>query len=80
MSLAPRRAWFVRLLVVAGEVDDCPRIRVRDPPAFNRLHGEPIVGWPDARQVHTCFVMNEIKTVDLLRDARDQAARLAAQV
>ena len=53
-------------VLVAGEVDYFLRIRVRDLPAFNRLHSERIIGLPGVRQVRTFFVMNEIKTDGLL--------------
>ncbi len=49
-------------VLVAGEVDYFLRIRVRDLPAFNRLHSERIIALPGVRQVRTFFVMNEIKT------------------
>ncbi|HUC66271.1 MAG TPA: Lrp/AsnC family transcriptional regulator [Stellaceae bacterium] len=53
-------------VLVAGEVDYFLRIRVRDLPAFNRLHSERIIALPGVRQVRTFFVMNEIKTDGLL--------------
>jgi Lrp/AsnC family transcriptional regulator, leucine-responsive regulatory protein len=53
-------------VLVAGEVDYFLRIRVRDLPAFNRLHSERIIGLPGVRQVRTFFVMNEVKTDGLL--------------
>jgi Lrp/AsnC family leucine-responsive transcriptional regulator len=49
-------------VLVAGEVDYFLRIRVRDLPAFNRLHSERIIALPGVRQVRTFSVMNEIKT------------------
>ena len=49
-------------VLVAGEVDYFLRIRVRDLPAFNRLHSERIIAMPGVRQVRTFFVMNEVKT------------------
>lgn len=53
-------------VLVAGEVDYFLRIRVRDLPAFNRLHSETIIALPGVRQVRTFFVMNEVKTDGLL--------------
>lgn len=53
-------------VLVAGEVDYFLRIRVRDLPAFNRLHSEKIIALPGVRQVRTFFVMNEIKKDGLL--------------
>jgi Lrp/AsnC family transcriptional regulator, leucine-responsive regulatory protein len=53
-------------VLVAGEVDYFLRIRVRDLPAFNRLHSERIIALPGVRQVRTFFVMNEIKTDGVL--------------
>ena len=53
-------------VLVAGEIDYFLRIRVRDLPAFNRLHSERIIALPGVRQVRTFFVMNEIKTDGLL--------------
>jgi Lrp/AsnC family leucine-responsive transcriptional regulator len=53
-------------VLVAGEVDYFLRIRVRDLPAFNRLHSERIIALPGVRQVRTFFVMNEIKMDGLL--------------
>lgn len=49
-------------VLVAGEVDYFLRIRVRDLPAFNRLHSERIIALPGVRQVRTFFVMSEVKT------------------
>ncbi|HVY14440.1 MAG TPA: Lrp/AsnC ligand binding domain-containing protein [Rhodopila sp.] len=49
-------------VLVAGDVDYFLRIRVRDMPAFNRLHSERIIALPGVRQVRTFFVMNEVKT------------------
>jgi Lrp/AsnC family transcriptional regulator, leucine-responsive regulatory protein len=53
-------------LLVAGEVDYFLRIRVRDLPAFNRLHSETIIALPGVRQVRTFFVMNEVKKDGLI--------------
>ena len=53
-------------VLVAGEVDYFLRIRVRDLPAFNRLHSETIIALPGVRQVRTFFVMNEVKKDGLL--------------
>jgi Lrp/AsnC family leucine-responsive transcriptional regulator len=53
-------------VLVAGEVDYFLRIRVRDLPAFNRLHSETIIALPGVRQVRTFFVMHEVKTDGLL--------------
>ncbi len=53
-------------VLVAGEVDYFLRIRVRDLPAFNRLHSEKIIALPGVRQVRTFFVMNEVKKDGLL--------------
>ena len=53
-------------VLVAGEVDYFLRIRVRDLPAFNRLHSERIIALPGVRQVRTFFVMNEVKSDGLL--------------
>jgi Lrp/AsnC family leucine-responsive transcriptional regulator len=53
-------------VLVAGEVDYFLRIRVRDLPAFNRLHSEKIIALPGVRQVRTFFVMNEVKQDGLL--------------
>jgi len=53
-------------VLVAGEVDYFLRIRVRDLPAFNRLHSEQIIALPGVRQVRTFFVMNEVKKDGLL--------------
>ena len=49
-------------VLVAGEVDYFLRIRVRDLPAFNRLHSERIIAMPGVRQVRTFFVLDEVKT------------------
>jgi len=49
-------------VLVAGDVDYFLRIRVRDLPAFNRLHSERIVALPGVRQVRTFFVMSEVKS------------------
>ncbi len=48
-------------LLVAGEVDYFLRIRVRDLPAYNRLHADRIIALPGVRQVRTFFVMSEVK-------------------
>lgn len=48
-------------VLVAGEVDYFLRIRVRDLPAYNRLHAERIIALPGVRQVRTFFVMSEVK-------------------
>ncbi|HET6605858.1 MAG TPA: Lrp/AsnC ligand binding domain-containing protein [Rhodopila sp.] len=49
-------------VLVAGDVDYFLRIRVRDLPAFNRLHSERIIALPGVRQVRTFFVMSEVKS------------------
>ncbi|MCQ4158581.1 Lrp/AsnC family transcriptional regulator [Roseomonas sp. GC11] len=53
-------------VLVAGEVDYFMKIRVKDLPAFNRLHSERLIAMPGVRQVRTFFVMNEVKTDGLL--------------
>ena len=53
-------------VLVAGEVDYFMKIRVKDLPAFNRLHTERLIAMPGVRQVRTFFVMNEVKMDGLL--------------
>ena len=48
-------------VLVAGDVDYFMRIRVKDLPAFNRLHADRIIRLPGVRQVRTFFVMDEVK-------------------
>ena len=48
-------------VLVAGEVDYFLRIRVKDLPAFNRLHSERLIALPGVRQVRTFFVLAEVK-------------------
>jgi len=59
-------AQVLECVLVAGEVDYFMRIRVKDLPAFNRLHSERLIAMPGVRQVRTFFVMNEVKTDGLL--------------
>jgi len=59
-------AQVLECVLVAGDVDYFMKIRVKDLPAFNRLHSEKIIRMPGVRQVRTFFVMNEIKADGLL--------------
>jgi Lrp/AsnC family leucine-responsive transcriptional regulator len=52
--------------LVAGEVDYFMKIRMRDLPAFHRLHAETLIALPGVRQVRTFFVLNEVKTDGLI--------------
>jgi Lrp/AsnC family transcriptional regulator, leucine-responsive regulatory protein len=47
--------------LVAGDFDYLLKIRVRDMPDFNRLHGEKLIALPGVRQARTFFVMKEVK-------------------
>ena len=46
--------------LVAGDFDYILKIRVRDIPDFNRLHGEALIALPGVRQTRTFFVMKEV--------------------
>lgn len=46
--------------LVAGDFDYFLKIRVRDMPDFNRLHGEKLIALPGVRQTRTFFVMKEV--------------------
>ena len=47
--------------LVAGDFDYLLKIRVRDMPHFNRLHGSKLISLPGVRQTRTFFVMKEVK-------------------
>ena len=47
--------------LVAGDFDYLLKIRVRDMPDFNKLHGQKLIALPGVRQTRTFFVMKEVK-------------------
>lgn len=47
--------------LVAGDFDYLLKIRVRDMPDFNMLHGKMLITLPGVRQIRTFFVMKEVK-------------------
>lgn len=55
-------AQVLECVLVAGDVDYFMTIRVKDLPAYNRLHSEKLITMPGVRQVRTFFVLNEVKT------------------
>ncbi|WGF86877.1 Lrp/AsnC family transcriptional regulator [Marinivivus vitaminiproducens] len=56
----------LQCVLVAGDVDYFMTIRVKDLPAYNRLHGEKLIAMPGVRQVRTFFVLSEVKTDGVL--------------